>query len=261
MHLTLTGKRALVCGATQGIGLAAAKQLAGMGADVTLFARDEAKLQSALKELPGAGKQPHAYLVADFNDPSAVAEAAQAYVGVDPVHILVNNSGGPPGGPVEAAKIDEFEVALRRHLFANHLLAQTVLPGMKAAGFGRIINVVSTSVYEPIKGLGVSNTTRAAVAGWAKTLSAEVAGARVTVNNVLPGATLTGRLRSIIEKKAEKNGVPYETAEAEMLMAIPAGRFAQPEEVASAIAFLASQEAAYITGVSLAVDGGRMSGI
>lgn len=256
MNLDLTGKHALVCGSSQGIGKAAAIELALLGANVTLVARNEARLKNAVADLPGEGK--HDYIIADFSNPQLLREAVGKYLHKEKIfHILINNTGGPPGGPITEAKPEEFVDAFSNHLLCNHILVQALLPGMKSANFGRIINVISTSVKIPLKGLGVSNTIRAAVANWAKTLSIEVASFGITVNNVLPGATATLRLDSILENKSNKTGISKADAEKEMLHEIPAGRFAAPNEVAAAIAFLASPAAAYINGINLPVDGGR----
>lgn len=256
MNLDLTGKHALVCGSTQGIGKAAAAELAMLGADVTLVARNEEKLKAAVGELERIGH--HDYIVADFSDPESVRTALADYLAKGkPFHILVNNTGGPPGGPITDAKTEEFVNAFSSHLLCNHILAQGVIPGMKAAGYGRIINVISTSVKQPLKGLGVSNTIRAAVGNWAKTLSFEVAKFGITVNNVLPGATATQRLSGLLEAKSSKTGSSVEHLKQEMISEIPAGRFAAPEEVAAAIAFLATPSAAYINGINVPVDGGR----
>lgn len=256
---SLNGKRALVCGSTQGIGRAAAIELANRGASVTLFARDRDALEKAAGLLPGGG---HQVLTADFDDNEGVRTAAAAHVAAHgPVHILVNNTGGPPSGPVADALPDAFLAAFRSHLINNQILAQTLIPGMKDAGYGRIVNVVSTSVREPIAGLGVSNTVRAAVAGWAKTLAGELARFAITVNNVLPGYTKTQRLESIIAGRAKAAGKESEAIVREMVAQVPAGRFGEAWEVAAAIGFLASPAAAYVTGVSLPVDGGRISAI
>ena len=258
MNLDLTDKKAIVCGSTQGIGKATAIELAQLGASVTLVARNEQKLQDTLQELDSSKGQQHSYIVADFENPEEVKRQMAAYVQQqEEVHILVNNTGGPPGGPIAEAKPEEFLKAFNMHLINNHQLVQTVLPLMKKAGYGRIINIVSTSVKEPIAGLGVSNTTRGAVASWAKTMAGELGPFGITVNNVLPGSTKTGRIFSLIESRAEKAGRAKADVQKEMEEAIPARRFAEPEEVAAAAAFLASPAAAYITGVSLAVDGGR----
>ncbi|HTL82274.1 MAG TPA: SDR family oxidoreductase [Bacteroidia bacterium] len=256
MNLDLTGKHALVCGSTQGIGKAAALELAALGADVTLLARNEPRLKTAVAELGGKGK--HNYIVADFSDPAKLKNTIDDFLKKEKIiHILVNNTGGPPGGPITEAKTEEFVSAFSNHLLCNHILAQAVLPGMKSAKYGRIINVISTSVKIPLKGLGVSNTIRAAVGNWAKTLSLEVAPFGITVNNVLPGATSTQRLASIIETKSQKTNVDQVHIEKEMIAEIPAGRFGAPEEVAAAIAFLATPAAAYINGINVPVDGGR----
>ncbi|MCX6310188.1 MAG: SDR family oxidoreductase [Bacteroidetes bacterium] len=256
MNLDLTGKHALVCGSTQGIGKAAAIELASLGADITLVARNEARLKNAVADLPGKGK--HDYFIADFTNPEHLRTALGKYLLKEKtIHILINNTGGPPGGAITEATPEEFTNAFSNHLLCNHILVQSLLPGMKNAQFGRIINIISTSVKQPLRGLGVSNTIRAAVANWAKTLSLEVGQFGITVNNILPGATATQRLASILESKSVKSGVTKEVAEKEMLDEIPAGRFGQPEEVAAAIAFLASPAAAYINGINLPVDGGR----
>jgi 3-oxoacyl-[acyl-carrier protein] reductase len=262
MNLDLKNKRAIVCGSTQGIGKAIAVELAALGASVTLVARSEDKLKEVTQELDQAQGQQHNYIVADFANPDEVQQQIQAYVQEqEEVHVLVNNTGGPPGGPITDAKPEEFLKAFNMHLINNHQLVQAVVPLMKKAGYGRIINIISTSVKEPIAGLGVSNTTRGAVASWAKTLANELGQFGITVNNVLPGSTKTSRIYSLIDSKAEKSGRSKEEVQQEMENAIPARRFAEPDEVAAAAAFLATPAAAYINGVSLAVDGGRTGSI
>lgn len=258
MNLSLSGKKAMVCGSTQGIGRAAAEELALLGAEVILVARNEDKLRETVQSLPSAGTAKHSYIAADFNDPESLGAKVLEYLHDNgEVHILVNNTGGPPGGPITGARLDEFESAFRNHLLCNHVLATTLLPGMKKAGYGRIVNVISTSVKLPLKGLGVSNTIRAAVANWAKTWANEVGQFGITVNNVLPGATKTQRLESIISGKAGKTGVEVSAVEEEMIHEIPAGRFGDASEIGAAIAFLASPAAGYINGINLPVDGGR----
>jgi 3-oxoacyl-[acyl-carrier protein] reductase len=259
MDLNLTGKNAVVCGSTQGIGKAAAMELAAMGARVTLVARDPAKLQAVAAQLPTVLGHSHDYIVADFDHPSQVKEAIRQWADREPrtVHILVNNTGGPPGGPAFGADIEEFRTAFNQHLICSHILVQAFLEGMKTAGYGRIINVISTSVKQPLDGLGVSNTIRGAVANWAKTLANELGIHGITVNNVLPGATETERLHGLLRAKVEKTGISEAEAAAQMIASIPAKRFAKPEEVAYAIAFLASPSASYINGINLPVDGGR----
>lgn len=261
MDLDLRGRHALVCGASDGIGRATAVELAALGARVTLLARREAALRAVAAALPRAHGQAHGVLVADMADTETLRHAAGALVQADPVHVLVNNTSGPPGGPIRDAAEDAFLETFRRHLLANHALAQAVLPGMRAAGYGRIVNIVSTSVYEPIAGLGVSNTIRGAVAGWAKTLSREVAADGITVNNLLPGFTETARIAQIVADRMAKEGRDEGAVRASLLASVPAGRFAQPHEPAALIAFLCSPAAGYITGQSIAVDGGRMQSI
>lgn len=258
MNLDLTGKRALVCGSTQGIGQAAALELARLGAHITLMARNRDRLEATLNQLDQHQEQQHDYIVADFSKPDQVQEQVQSYLNTgSTIHILINNTGGPAGGPIVDAKADAFLAAFNMHLICNHILTQAVQGGMKAAGYGRVINVISTSVKQPLNGLGVSNTIRGAVGNWAKTTANELGAYGITVNNVLPGATSTARLQSIIENKARKHSSSIEAVEQAMKSSIPAGRFADAQEIANAIAFLASPAASYINGINLPVDGGR----
>lgn len=257
MDLNLSGKRAVVCGATQGIGKAAAIELANLGAHITLFSRDEDKLKDVVASLPVRQGQKHEYLVADFNMPDDVKLTADIYSQSNAVHILVNNTGGPPAGKAIDARAFEFVNAFQSHLICNQYLVQAFVPGMKREKYGRIINIISTSVKVPIQGLGVSNTIRGAVANWAKTLSFELAVHGITVNNVLPGATMTSRLQSIIKGKMKSSGRSELEIIEQMIEEIPAGRIGEAHEVASAIAFLASPAASYINGINVPVDGGR----
>ena len=259
MQLDLSGRHALVCGASQGIGRASAIELALLGANVTVMARRGDVLAALVESLPRIHPaQSHGFLVADAGATEALGKQAALLVAASPVHILINNSGGPPPGNVVDASVEEFLDALRKHLLANHTLAQAVIPGMRDAGWGRIVNIVSTSVREPIPGIGVSNTTRGAVASWAKTLASELAPFGITVNNVLPGSTHTPRIEQIVAARAQKSGHSEQEVQQAMAAEIPMGRFADPAETAAAVAFLASPAASYITGVSLPVDGGRM---
>lgn len=261
MDLNLSGKNAIVCGSSQGIGKAVAIELALLGANVTLLARNEELLRQVLTELDRSKGQEHSFEVADFSFPEKVATVAGQIALKREIHILVNNTGGPPAGPVISAETSAFLAAFNSHLICNHLLVQAFTPGMKKAAYGRIINIISTSVRQPLKGLGVSNTIRGAVASWAKTLSFELAQHGITVNNVLPGATGTQRLTSIIQNKASKTGTEPGKVEQEMLEEIPAGRFGTPAEIAALAAFLACPAASYVNGQSIAADGGRTSAI
>jgi 3-oxoacyl-[acyl-carrier protein] reductase len=256
--ITLGGKNALVGGSTQGIGRAIAILFAQLGANVTLLARNQQKLEAMLATLDVSQGQRHATLCADFTQPEAVKKAVLERLAQGATFdILVNNTGGPAAGPITEAVPAAFEQAFAMHLVCNHLLSQALLPGMKQRQYGRIINIVSTSAKQPINDLGVSNTIRAAVANWAKTLANEVGPYGITVNNVLPGATQTDRIEDIIQSKVQKTNRSREEVVAEMLNEIPARRFATPEDIANAVAFLASPAASYINGINLPVDGGR----
>jgi len=257
MNLDLSNRNALVCGSSQGIGKATAIALAKMGANVTLMARNEERLQVVLSELDGSQGQSHNYVCANFSNIETVKSAAKSITVDKNIHILINNTGGPASGSITDASIDAFESAFQMHVACNQILAQAVTPGMKSDGFGRIVNIISTSVKIPIAGLGVSNTIRGAVASWAKTMSNELGRFGITVNNILPGFTDTNRLKSLITKKAENQGVSEEQIANNMKAQIPVARFAQAEEVANATAFLCSPAAAYINGINVPVDGGR----
>lgn len=258
MNLFLTDKTAMVCGSTRGIGRATAEALADAGASVVLVARNETALQTVCDGLSRKPGQEHHVICVDFTETEQLQEKVTDFLKeAGAVHILVNNTGGPPGGSALEANVKEYEAAFRQHLLANHVLVQAVTPGMKQAGYGRIVNIISTSVKQPIPGLGVSNTVRGAVANWAKTLARELAPFGITVNNVLPGATETARLQTIIQAKAQKAALSIPEIERKMLSQIPMGRFAEASEIAAAVVFLASPAAGYITGINLPVDGGR----
>lgn len=258
MDLDLTGRRALVCGSSQGIGRACGIELAMLGCGVTLLARNRESLEAVRAELDTSRGQRHEVLVADFSDPDSVRAVAEAHVGqAGPIEILVNNSGGPPPGAALDADVSEYVDGFKRHLLTFQHLVQVLVPGMKERGYGRILNVISTSVKQPIPGLGVSNTVRGAVANWAKTLAGELGPYGITVNNVLPGATHTQRLHTVMDMKAKRRGISVEELAREDQSNIPLRRFADPAEFAAALAFLASPAGSYITGVNLPVDGGR----
>ncbi len=256
---SLQGKIAVVCGATEGIGRQTALTLAERGARIIAIARSEDRLQSLLEELPAG--QMHALVSADFDQVEDAMDRIRPVITPQPVSILINNAGGPPGGPLIAASPAAFEQAFKRHLIMAHCLTQAVVPSMKSNSYGRIINIISTSVREPIAGLGVSNTIRGAVASWAKTLASELGPDQICINNVLPGFTDTGRLGSLIDARADAGKLSQQAVADGMRSQVPFGRFGTPQELANVIAFLASPEAAYVTGQSLAVDGGRMRSI
>jgi 3-oxoacyl-[acyl-carrier protein] reductase len=257
MNLQLNGRRALVCGASRGIGRAVAQALASAGAEVIAVARDSAALSEVVATLSTAAGQSHQSVELDLGDREALATSIQELAATTPVQIVINNTGGPAAGPAIEADPGEFEAAFAQHVLAAQRIARALLPGMKNAGYGRIINIISTSVKEPIPGLGVSNTIRGAMASWAKTLSRELGPFGITVNNVLPGFTATERLDYIFQGRAEKSGQSIDAVRQQAVASVPAGRFAKPAEIANAVAFLASPAAAYINGINLPVDGGR----
>lgn len=258
MQFNFHNKTALVCGSTQGIGYVIAKTLAECGAALILVARDENKLKNVIKDFTHSSL--HTYITADFTNQSDIDNLCEKIKALK-IDILINNTGGPAAGPAATAKPEEFIAAFNMHLVSNHKLVQAILPNMKENKFGRIINIISTSVKQPLPNLGVSNTIRAAVANWSKTLANEVAAFGITVNNVLPGATSTQRLENIISNKASKLGESEEAISNEMINEIPMRRFGKPEEVANAAVFLASDYASYITGINIPVDGGRTSSL
>lgn len=261
MNVSLNGKNAVICGSSQGIGLAIAEELALLGATCILLARNETTLQAAVKKLDTSSAQHHSFAVADFANTGEVKKAIDDIVAKQPIHILINNTGGPAAGPIVEATADQFVNAFQQHLINNHILTQAVLPGMKQAGYGRIINVISTSVKIPLPNLGVSNTIRGAVASWAKTMANELGQFNITVNNILPGLTHTQRLEKLTENTVAKSGQPKDVVEKGMKEGIPMKRFGTPEEIGAVAAFLASPAASYINGVSIPVDGGRTGSI
>lgn len=259
MNTDLKNRNAWVGGSSAGIGLATAKTLAAMGASVTICSRSEHSLLEAISGLDSTQGQVHDYVVCDYSNSKELEKSVKNHLhsSKKKYSILINNTGGPAAGPIRLAKSEEFLSAFESHLLANQLLSSLLIEGMIEGGYGRIINIISTSVKAPLPNLGVSNTIRGAVASWSKTLATELGVFGITVNNVLPGATSTGRLKSIIEKKSEKTGHSYDEVSDDMIREIPMKRFAEPEEIAAAVAFLASPAASYITGINLPVDGGR----
>ena len=261
MNLSLEGRNAVICGSSQGIGLAIAEELALMGANCTLLARNEALLKTAVGKLDSSLGQVHNCKVADFSHPEQVQTVIDSIVAEKHIHILINNTGGPPAGPATEAKPEEFVKAFNQHLVCNHILVQAVKAGMQKDGYGRIINIISTSVKIPLKNLGVSNTVRGAVASWSKTMANELGQYNITVNNVLPGFTKTQRLVSIVKNTSHKISKTAGEVEAHMQEDVPMKRFGEASEIAAVAAFLASPAASYVNGASIPVDGGRTGSI
>ncbi len=261
MNLSLEGKKAIVCGSTQGIGLAIAEELALLGAGCTLIARNEEGLKEAVLKLDTQLRQQHGYLVADFSRPDELKKVIESFAAKNTVHILINNTGGPAAGPITEATEEAFLNTFNQHLICNHILAKACIPSMKKEGYGRIVNVISTSVKIPLKNLGVSNTIRGAVASWAKTMANELGQYNITVNNVLPGFTSTQRLSTLIDNIAKKGNTVVDIVEKNMVEEVPMKRFADASEIAAVAAFLASPAASYVNGVSIPVDGGRTGSI
>ena len=259
--MDLKGKRAVVCGGSKGIGKASALELAKAGAEVIVMSRNEDSLSEILASLRKISSLNHQTIQADSSHPEEAAEKIKTAIGINPVQILVNNSGGPASGNILEEAAEKFRIVFNQHLISYHLIAQVLVPGMKSSGYGRIINIISTSVKTPIHNLGVSNTIRWAVAGWAKTMANELSKFNITVNNVLPGATKTERLEEIIQHKSKLLNVTPAEVEHGLIEEIPMLRFGLPEEVAAAVAFLASPAASYISGINLPVDGGRTAAL
>ena len=259
MKIDLKGKNALVCGASKGIGRSIANTLAESGANVTIVARNEDQLKTVMQSLQTDVGQQHNYEVLDFQDTEATKKRLSSLK--NDYHILINNTGGPKSGKVSDAQPEDFDLAFKMHLQTSHLFAKHVVPFMQETGFGRIINIISTSVKIPIEGLGVSNTVRGAMASWSKTLSNELGGYGITVNNILPGFADTDRLRELIAARAKAADVAESVIEEKMKSSVPAGRFATPEEIASVVCFLASPFAAYVNGTSIRIDGGKTGSI
>lgn len=253
-------RHALVCGGSRGIGAAVANALARDGMTITLLARSGDALRWVVDQLPASAEQQHDIIAVDVANTDELRERVQARSAELPIQVLINNSGGPAPGTASDAEVEAYTNAFRNHLLADHVLMQTIVPDMKAAGYGRIVNIISTSVKEPIPGLGVSNTIRAAVAAWAKTLSRELGPHGITVNNLLPGYTATDRLKQIFEHQAKRAGRELDDIVADRRAEVPLGRFADPSEIANAVAFLASPAASYVNGINLPVDGGRSRG-
>jgi len=261
MELSLQHKTALICGGSQGIGKAIAIELAMLGASCILLSRNLNTLQQTVKELPVTIDQSHACHAIDFNDVDALKALVSNITQDHAIDILINNTGGPSAGPIETADPLAFQAAFSQHLVCNHILSQAVIPAMKQNGWGRIINVISTSVRIPIDNLGVSNTIRAAVASWSKTMSNELAVHGITVNSLLPGFISTARLEAVAENFAARANIEKTAMQAQMRVSVPAKRFGTPAEIAAVAAFVASPAASYLNGICIPVDGGRTGSI
>ena len=257
MNLSLKDKNALVGGGSKGIGRAIAYELAELGANIHLLARSEDEMKAVVEDLPITGNQHHSYVVVDMMQSDLLEQVVQGLCDQHDFHILINNTGGPKSGLLSKAGTDELMAGFKMHIVASQLISKLLVPGMKRAGYGRIINIISTSVKEPIPGLGVSNTIRGAMGNWSKTMATELAADGITVNNVLPGFTATGRLDSIIQNRMKSMDKSRDDIEKLMRSVVPMGRFADPSEIANVVGFLASPAASYVTGINVPVDGGR----
>ncbi len=258
MNLDLTNKTALVCGASQGLGLATAQELALLGANVILLARNQEKLIVAKTSLDTSKNQKHNIYPCDFSEKQQLQKLVE-WLPTQNISILINNTGGPAAGTLANATIEDFEVAFQMHVLANQLISQAIVPAMQKNKYGRIINIISISAKTPIAGLGVSNTVRAAVAHWAKTMAMELGPKGITVNNVLPGYHQTERLDTVLNHRASAQQVHRLAIDQSVTATIPLGRYGQPSEFAAAVAFLCSPAASYITGINLPVDGGQLA--
>jgi 3-oxoacyl-[acyl-carrier protein] reductase len=261
MNLSLKNKTALVAGSTQGIGKAIAIQLSENGANVVLLARNESKLIETLSKLKNTEGASHKYIVADFSNFDDFKKTVFEFFKENTVNIVINNTGGPPAGAAMDTSLDDFQRTFEMHLLANHFLAQQAVEGMKRNGWGRIINILSSTIKQPKTNMVLSNSIRAGVANWAKTLASELAPFGITVNNVLPGYIATERLTELNLFKSSKAQKTLSEVEKEMLSEIPIGRLGKPEEMAYAVAFLCSHLADYITGINLPVDGGVLKSL
>ncbi len=259
MDLNLRNRTALVGGASEGLGLASAIELADLGANIILVSRNEEKLIRAIAQLNNTDGQSHRYIMADYSKPGVAVRTITEEV-QEPVHILVNNSGGPPAGPVAELDTNDYLKGFEMHFRTSHDLVKHFLPGMKESGFGRIVNILSISVQQPIDELPVSNMIRAGIASWSKTLSNEVARNGITVNNVLPGYTMTSRMEYVFGERAKLSGQSMEEVTSSITNQIPSGRFASPAEIGAVVAFLCTPAASYITGSNVPVDGGFIKG-
>jgi len=257
MEINLKNKTAWVFGASGGIGRAVAIELSRVGASILLIARNKNNLQKVLNELCVNLDQKHDFLSVDMSNTEGLVLALKKHKKTQNADIIINNSGGPKSGLGHLADPSDYSVAFRQHVLSAQAVAQIAIPLMTKGGFGRIVNIISTSVKQPINGLGVSNTIRGAMANWSKTLSSELGQHGITVNNILPGATQTDRLDKLVKSKSEQSGSSIGEIRKKMVSAIPCGRFAEASEIAYMVVFLCSNYANYVNGVNVPIDGGR----
>lgn len=261
MNLDLSGKSALVCGGSKGLGYGSAVELAKLGCQIVLLARSEEKLHANISELDKLNGLKNSYICVDLLDINDAIRKITEVTSANPIHILINNTGGPSAGTIQEATSEELSRAFNMHIIASQEISRCLIPFMTSEGYGRIINIVSTSVRQPIPRLGVSNTIRGAMASWSKTLSTELASTGITVNNVLPGTTKTSRIDELMNAMKDAQGISLDEVRDNFLKEIAMGRFAEVEEIASLVAFLASPAASYITGTSIPADGGKIKSI
>jgi 3-oxoacyl-[acyl-carrier protein] reductase len=262
MELGLEGKTALVAASSRGLGRAVAEELAKEGANLVICARTLAPLEEAGQWIHDATGVEVVAVPADLTDPADIDRVMEtALADFNKIDILVTNTGGPPPGPFESHSVEAWNTAVEQNLHSVLNLTRAVLPGMKKAGWGRIINITSVAVKQPIDGLILSNAVRAAVTGFAKTLANEVASSGITVNNVMPGYTKTERLDGLAANISETQGITVEEAFARWEGQSPMGRIGEPNELAALVAFLASERASFITGTSIPVDGGYIQAL
>jgi 3-oxoacyl-[acyl-carrier protein] reductase len=256
--LSLSGKRALVLGASSGIGEACAMALASQRASVTVLARNEAKLQALCSQLKVAGAMDAHAVACDMDDLTGFAGAIERIQKEQgPIHISVHNSGGPKSGPLLEKTEDDLLGTFRRHQLTAHLLVRLLVPGMRDAGYGRFLHVLSTAAKEPVPGLGLSSTVRAGMVGWIKAMADELPPG-VTINGVLPGYVDTDRLKELEQAIGQRTGQAPAAVRKSWIDGIPEGRLARPDELGAVVLFLASPMASYIRGVCVPVEGGRM---
>ena len=262
MNLGLSGKIAVVAAASRGLGRAVAEELAREGAHLVICARGADALRETAESIRAATGVTVLEVVADMGNSDDVARVtAKAFETFGRVDILVTNAGGPPAGPFESHSPEIWQAAIRQNLDSVIGLTRAVLPGMKERRWGRIVNVTSIAVKQPVDNLILSNTVRAAVTGFARTLANEVAPFGITVNNVMPGYTRTQRVEDLAQRNAELRGTTVDAERMTWEQQIPMGRLGEPAEFAAMVAFLASERASYTTGASIPVDGGWIRGL